>query len=225
MKVETDYVHYHLQDAYLLANQEPILGHYIKEIGFIKRSRIPDLFCALVHTIIAQLISSEAARKIWQRMQEQFLITPEYLSTLSIEEIKQIGLTYNKAKAIHNLSLKIINHEFNLKLIHTLSDKQALDYLTQLDGIGVWSAKMILLHVLERPNIISYEDKAILNAMKKIYHLEKITKKEFEQLILTYHPYESIASIYLWKLSQKKTLKLELKFFFLIIMSQFLRVF
>lgn len=204
MKVETDYVHYHLQDAYLLANQEPILGHYIKEIGFIKRSRIPDLFCALVHTIIAQLISSEATRKIWQRMQEQFLITPEYLSTLSIEEIKQIGLTYNKAKAIHNLSLKIINHEFNLKLIHTLSDKQALDYLTQLDGIGVWSAKMILLHVLERPNIISYEDKAILNAIKKIYHLEKITKKEFEQLILTYHPYESIASIYLWKISQKK---------------------
>ena len=167
MKVETDYVHYHLQDAYLLANQEPILGHYIKEIGFIKRSRIPDLFCALVHTIIAQLISSEAANKIWQRMQEQFLITPEYLSTLSIDEIKQMGLTYNKAKAIHNLSLKIINHEFNLKLIHTLSNEQAIDYLTQLDGIGVWSAKMILLHVLERPNIISYEDKAILNAMKK----------------------------------------------------------
>ena len=204
MKVKTDYVHYSLKEAYLLSNQEPILGKYINEMGFIKRQSIPNLFCALVHTIIAQLISSEAANKIWNRIQEQFSITPEYLSTLSIEEIKQIGLTYNKAKAIHNLSQKIINHTFDLELIHTLPDKQAIDYLIQLDGIGIWSAKMILLHVLERPNIISYEDKAILNAMKKIYHLEKITKKEFNQLVLAYHPYESIASIYLWKISQKK---------------------
>ena len=154
---------------------------------------------AIVHTMTAQLISSAATNKIGQKMQNNLgAITPANLANKSIEEIKNCGLTYKKAEAIHQLTNKIMTHCFCLDTLYTMNDQEAIDYLCQEKSIGLWSAKMILFHGLLRMDIISYEDIAIRKGMCKVYQIERLSNKEFDEIVEHYHPYASIASIYLW---------------------------
>lgn len=197
--VNPSYFPYTIKQVKQLESNAPKLGKYIDQIGPLSRTVFPDLYTAIVHTITAQLISSAAAKKIWQRMQDNLgEITPANLANRTIEEIKSCGLTYKKAEAIHQLTKKIMNHHFCLDTLYTMNDQEAIDYLCQENGIGPWSAKMVLLHGLLRMDIISYEDIAIRKGMCKVYQIERLTKKEFDQIVEHYHPYASVASIYLW---------------------------
>ncbi|MFQ9922898.1 MAG: DNA-3-methyladenine glycosylase family protein [Beduini sp.] len=199
--VNPSYFPYTLQQVEQLKSNAPQLGKYIDQIGPLSRIVFPDPYTAMIHTIAAQLISTAATKKIWQKMQDNLGdITPANLANKTVEEIKSCGLTYKKAETIHLLSHKIITHHFCLDTLYTMNDQEAIDYLCQEKGIGPWSAKMILLHGLLRMDIISYEDIAIRKGMCRVYQTERLTKKEFDKIIQYYHPYASIASIYLWRI-------------------------
>ena len=91
--------------------------------------------------------------------------------------------------------------DFKLEELYGLSDQEVVQRLMTLKGIGKWTAEMMLINCMERPDIISWGDIAIRRGMVKLYGLDTITKDQFEQYRLTYSPLGSVASIYLWEIS------------------------
>lgn len=193
------YYHYTSTEIDYLKKKDKKLGQVIEQLGHLQRPVHPDLFSSLVHHIVGQQISAKAVTTIWNRMLDTLgQITYTSILSLTIEELQAFGITFKKANYIHSLALKVQNEELNLDAIYTMSDEEAIQTLIQLDGIGVWTAEMILLFTLMRQNIFSYGDIAIHRGLRIIYHHKKIDKKLFEKYRKRYSPYGSVASIYLW---------------------------
>jgi len=200
--VRTKIFEYGDEEINYLKSVDKLLGEVIDRIGKIERVIIPDLFPALVYAIIGQQISLKAARTIWARMMERFgRITPERIAGLSVEEIQQCGMQTTKAKYIQGIAKKVADGELDLEELRSLPDKEVIKRLSSLNGIGVWTAEMLLLNCLERKNIISYGDIAIRRGIMKLYNLNELTKEQFIVYKNRYSPYASVASLYLWKLS------------------------
>jgi len=178
------------------------LGEAIDRIGKTERVIIPDLFPALVYAVIGQQISLKAARTIWARMQERFgNITPERMVVVTTEEIRQCGMQVTKAGYIKGIAETVAKGEFDLNCLTELSDAEVIKRLSSLNGIGAWTAEMLLLNCMERKDIISYGDIAIRRGIMKLYELEGLTKEQFQVYKARYSPYGSVASIYLWRVS------------------------
>lgn len=200
--VKTKFFDYGNVEVDYLCRVDEILGAAIARIGRIDRVVIPDLFAALVHAIVGQLISAKAAHTIWARMQEELGdISPSNLAEQSPDYIQSCGVTMKKANCIHNIARMIAKEDFNLDELHHLSDADVIQRLTTLNGIGKWTAEMLLLNAMERKDVVSWGDIAIRRGMMKLYGLHSITKEQFEHYRRTYSPYGSVASIYLWEIS------------------------
>lgn len=200
--VRTKIFEYGEEEIEYLKNVDTQLGDAIDRIGKIERVIIPDLFPALIYAVIGQQISLKAARTIWGRMQERFgCITPQTIAKASVEEIQQCGMQSTKAKYIRNIGEAVYSGAFDLQSLYELSDQEAIKKLATLNGIGVWTAEMLLLNSMERKNIISYGDIAIRRGIMKLYNLDRLTKEQFTVYKNRYSPYASVASIYLWKIS------------------------
>ncbi|HWT76769.1 MAG TPA: DNA-3-methyladenine glycosylase 2 family protein [Mobilitalea sp.] len=200
--VKTKIFEYGDKEIEYLKSVDQLLGDVIDQIGKIDRVIIPDLFPALIYAIIGQQISLKAARTIWGRMQERFAdITPENMAAANLEEIQQCGMQLTKAKYIKGIAETIANGVFDLQSLYYLSDKEAVKKLSSLHGIGMWTAEMLLLNSMERPNIISYGDIAIRRGIMKLYGLSELSKEQFAIYKNRYSPYASVASIYIWRYS------------------------
>lgn len=158
------------------------LAAVIEKVGKINRIVDTDLFSSVVHHIIGQQISTKAQQTIWQRMIDTFgVVTAKSIGNASIDELQSLGMTFRKAEYIKDFSLKVINGEFDLAAVESMSDADAVAALASLKGIGVWTAEMILLFCLERPDIFSYDDLAIQRGLRMVYHHKKIDRKLFEK--------------------------------------------
>lgn len=185
-----------------LIKVDKTLGEVIERMGMVEREIIPDLFTALIHAIVGQQISTKAADTVWFRMRKLFKkITPERISVSSIEEIQQCGLSIRKAGYIKRTGEAVAHGELNLNELYGMSDEEVIKHLCSLHGIGVWTAEMVLLNSMERPNVLSWGDIAIRRGIIKLYGLKVITKEQFNEYKKRYSPYGSVASLYLWKLS------------------------
>lgn len=202
MEVRTKIFEYGKKEMDYLKQADQELGTAIDRIGKIERVIIPDLFPALIYVIIGQQISLKAARTIWARMQDFFVdITPEYLIRASVEDIQKLGMPMKKAGYIKSIAKTIGDGELDLSKLYDMSDEEVIKQLSSLSGIGVWTAEMLLLNSMERPDIVSYGDIAIRRGMMKLYGLEELTKEQFTKYRNRYSPYGSVASIYLWRVS------------------------
>jgi DNA-3-methyladenine glycosylase II len=200
--VRTKIFEYGQKEMDYLKSVDPLLGEAIDRIGKIDRVIIPDLFPALIYAIIGQQISLKAARTLWSRMQERFVdITPEHIAELSIEDIQQCGMQSKKAGYIKGIAEVVAKGEFDLNHLYDMPDQEVIKSLSSLSGIGVWTAEMLLLNSMERPNIISYGDIAIRRGIMNLYGLSELPKEEFAIYKNRYSPYASVASIYLWRIS------------------------
>ncbi|MFA5448527.1 MAG: DNA-3-methyladenine glycosylase 2 family protein, partial [Sphaerochaeta sp.] len=110
-----------------------------------------------------------------------------------------------KAEYIHNIAIKIEEGSLDLERLQTLEDDEVTKELVKLKGIGPWTAEMILLFGLKRPDVLSYGDLAILRGMRILYNLESIDRSTFEVYRRRYSPYGTTASLYLWAVSKFKT--------------------
>lgn len=182
-----------------LKSKDKVFGAIIEKIGHIDRSIDTDLFSSVVHHIIGQQISTKAQATIWERMNKNLgEINADSIINAGQEKLQSFGITFRKADYITDFAKKIKNGEFDLESIWQKSDKEAIEELASLKGIGVWTAEMILLFCMQRPNIFSYDDLAIQRGLRMIYHHRKITKPLFEKYRRRFSPYCSIASLYLW---------------------------
>ena len=175
------------------------LAAVIDQIGMIERTIIPDLFPALVNSIIGQQISTKAHQTIWERMQKEMgEVSPSAIDNLSLEELQKFGITFKKAAYIKSIARKIRTNEFDIDSLHSMPDEEVCAKLSELDGIGVWTAEMLMTFSMQRPNVLSFGDLAIQRGLRMVYHHRKIDKATFYKYWKRYTPYASVAALYLW---------------------------
>ena len=185
-----------------LRKKDKRLSEVIDRIGHVDRAVDPDLFSAVIHHIIGQQISMKAQATIWQRMQDALrAVSAETILAAGVPELQSLGMTFRKAEYITDFAEKIRSGAFNLESVKYMSDADAIHALSSLKGIGVWTAEMILLFCLQRPNVFSYDDLAIQRGLRMVYHHRKIDRKLFEKYHRRFSPYCSVASLYLWEVS------------------------
>lgn len=185
-----------------LKSKDKILGEVIEKIGHIERVTDTDLFSSVVHHIIGQQISTKAQETIWQRLKDELgEVNAENIYKTDISRLQSLGMSFRKAEYIKDFADKVHSGSFNLQDISELSDEEAIKALASLKGIGVWTAEMILLFCLQRPDIFSFDDLAIQRGLRMVYHHRKIDRKLFEKYRRHFSPYCSVASLYLWAVS------------------------
>lgn len=200
--VVTKFFEYEQEDIDYLAGKDPVLGETIARMGKVERVVISDLYIALVYAIVGQLISVKAVATIWRKMQDRLgEITPQRLANHTANEIQSCGMTMKKAVCIHNISNLVAQGDFKLEELYELSDKDVIERLMTLKGVGKWTAEMILINSIERRDVVSWGDIAIRRGMMKLYGLDTLTKDQFEKYRSSYSPLGSVASIYLWEIS------------------------
>lgn len=193
------YFEYGETEISYLRKKDKKFAEVIDQIGFIKRETDVDLFSSVIHHIIGQQISTKAQATIWQRMSDDLgSVNAETILSADIPKLQSFGITFRKAEYITDFAKKVHSGEFNLQAISEMSDQEAIKELSSLKGIGVWTAEMILLFCLQRPDIFSYDDLAIQRGLRMVYHHRKIDRKLFEKYRRRFSPYCSVASLYLW---------------------------
>lgn len=193
------YFKYGEKEIEYLKSKDKKLAEIIDKIGHLNRPVNHDLFSSIVYSIVGQQISTKAHQTIWERMiNELGEINADTLLNAGKVKIQSFGLTFRKADYILEFSKMVSNKEIDLSSYPNKSDEEIIKELSSLNGIGVWTAEMVLLHCLERPNVFSYGDLAILKGLRMVYHHKKINKKLFEKYRKRFTPYCSVASIYLW---------------------------
>ncbi|MDN5309269.1 MAG: DNA-3-methyladenine glycosylase [Methanolobus sp.] len=184
-----------------LKKRDEALGAAIDRIGMLEFEVIPDLFAGLVKSIITQQISTKAASSIWRKMRAYFGdVTPEIIHSASADDIRKCGLSMRKALSIKEIARAVINGELNLSELHELPDEEVIRRLSSLNGIGVWTAEMLLIFSMKRPDVVSWGDLGIRQGMMRLYGLQTLTRRQFEEYRERYSPYGSVASLYLWRL-------------------------
>ena len=193
------YFQYTTKETDYLSQKDKRLGEAIQKIGPIQREVDTDLFSSVVHHIIGQQISTKAQATIWRRMRETLgTVDAEHILSAGVSQLQKLGMTFRKAEYITDFSQKVQSGEFDLEGIEQKSDDETIRELSNLKGIGVWTAEMILLFCMQRPDVFSYDDLAIQRGLRMLYHHRKIDRKLFEKYRRRFHPYCSVASLYLW---------------------------
>lgn len=196
------YFEYGAREIDYLKSKDTALCKAIDEIGFVQREIISDMFMALINSIIGQQISTKAQETIWLRFQTMFEpLTAEHIASIPIDELKKCGISMKKASYIGEIANNILDGSLNLAELQAMSDADVARRLSQIKGIGVWTAEMLMIFSMQRMDIISRNDMAIIRGLRMLYRHREITPKLFEKYKKRYSPYATVASLYLWKIS------------------------
>ncbi|MEE3361988.1 MAG: hypothetical protein VZQ84_00350 [Anaerovoracaceae bacterium] len=196
------YFEYGDKETEYLKRKDPKLGEVIDTIGHVYRPVDTDLFSSVVHHIIGQQVSTKAQQTIWKRMQDDIGdINAVSIAEAGVDRIQSCGTTFRKAEYICDFAGKVNEGSFDIEAVGHMPDDEAIRELSQLKGIGVWTAEMILLFCLQRPDIFSFDDLAIIRGLRMVYHHRKVDRKLFEKYRRRYSPCGSVASLYLWEVS------------------------
>ena len=117
---------------------------------------------------------------------------------MSDEELQQFGITFKKVAYIKSAAQKVLSGELDIESLRTMSDEEVCAKLVELDGIGIWTAEMLMLFSMQRRNILSFGDLALLRGMRMVYHHKEINRQLFDRYKKRFSPYASIASLYFW---------------------------
>lgn len=199
-----DFFYYGPTELAHLSQKDALLADAIARIGMIERPVIPDLFTALISSIVHQQISNNAAATVWGRVQTYFgRLIPSVVAAAPVEEIQKLGMSMRKANYIHAIAQAVAAGELDLARLVSLPDEEVVTALSGQPGIGVWTAEMLMIFSMQRPDVVSWHDLAIRRGMTRLYCLETLTRADFDARRQVYSPYGSVASLYLWQISKE----------------------
>lgn len=182
-----------------LRAKDKALGRVIDAVGHIDRAADDELFSSVIHHIVGQQISTKAQATVWRRMQEGLgEITAESVLSVDADRLQAFGMTFRKAGYIQDFAAKVRDGSFDLEGIWAKPDADVVAELSSLKGIGVWTAEMIMLFCMQRQDVFSFDDLAIIRGLRMVYRHKKIDRRLFEKYRRRYSPYGSVASLYLW---------------------------
>ena len=188
-----------------LSKKDKIIARLIKDYRSPSETILTsrrDIFFSLCKSIIGQQISVAAANAVFLKFKKRCKnkINAKEVSKLSFSQLKKCGLSRQKVLGIQSLAKQILNKSFKPKLINTMNDEEAINYLSNLRQIGRWSAEMILLFTYNRSNIWPVQDIGLLRAISKNYNKKYLPPEKFVNLLKKrLSPYCSVATWYLWR--------------------------
>jgi DNA-3-methyladenine glycosylase II len=183
-------------------SSDKILFQTISLIQPFTLEKSVKVFFSLVESIISQQLSVKAGDTIMKR----FLslvgepVTPEAVLTVTREQLRGVGMSWNKADYVQNIARAIIEKQLDIKTLDAMTDEEVIKELTKIKGIGQWTAEMFLMFTLAREDVFSYGDVGLQNAIQQLYKLKnKPTKKQMEKISKKWKPYRTYAARILWR--------------------------
>jgi DNA-3-methyladenine glycosylase II len=214
---------------------DPVLRTIIESIGPCRMQFSPPEFHSLAEAIVYQQLNGKAAETIFKRFAALAgePLTPEGILKLTDEQMRGAGLSKQKSAYLKDLAAKTSSGLVDFARLPELPDAKVIEHLTQVKGIGVWTAQMFLMFTLKRENILPTGDFGVRMAIYKHYLDRQTTKKskklappkksaaakkgrkrkiklpspeQMEKIAKRWEPYRSVACWYLWKSLDTKTL-------------------
>ena len=185
-----------------LSKKDPVMKKLISKYKDKTLTTRKDIFYSLCKSIIGQQISVQAANSVFRKFEKvcNRKINSKKIKKIKFGKLKKCGLSRQKVKGIKELAFKFENNSFNSRKIKFMSDEEAIIYLSSLRQIGRWSAEMILLFTLNRPNIWPIQDIGLLRSISNNYKKKYFPPRKFvEVLRKRFSPYCSVATWYLWR--------------------------
>lgn len=186
-----------------LRQSDPVMRQMIDEVGSFALRCERNRFSMLVRSIISQQISVGAARSIRRRLEQHIgrrSVTPEGLLAYDVQQLRSAGLSRQKASYLLDLAEKVHVGDVRLRTIGRLSDESVIEELTQVRGIGRWTAQMFLIFALGRPDVFPHDDLGVRIAIRDRYGLDELPDKRTSlEIAQPWRPYASVASWYCWR--------------------------
>ena len=158
-------------------------------------------YAFMVHEIIEQMLSVKAGRRIYDRLSLlcHGEVTPDNVDALSDEQLRSTGTSSAKVKYIRNITQAARDGILDDARLNLMSDEEVIRELTKIRGIGKWTAKMYLMFVLDRPNLIPVENGAFLQVYRWLYKTKDCSEKSVYKKCKKWSPYATIASRYFYR--------------------------
>jgi len=190
----------------LLMRRDPVLAAIIKRHGEcgLRTARGSDIFNGLIQSIISQQLSTKAAATIYKRfvalLPDGGNPAPAHVLPLDDAALRAVGLSRQKISYLRDLSQKILDGSLQPAMLGDLPDEAVIEALTRVKGVGRWTAEMILIFRLLRPDVLPVGDLGIVKAIQRAYGLKKTPDaKRMLKIAEPWRPYRSVASWYLWR--------------------------
>lgn len=186
-----------------LARRDPILRDLMRRHGAcgLADSQHTDPFQALIHAIISQQLSTKAAATIAARVDALVDGLPDAprLAAVSDGQLRSAGLSSQKVGYVRDLCERIAGGSLSLEKLDGMPDEEVIATLTQVKGIGRWTAEMFLMFRLHRPDVLPVGDLGIVKAVQRVYRLRTLpSPTRLLRLGESWRPYRSVACWYLW---------------------------
>ena len=188
---------------------DPILRAIIEQVGPCYMEFRPPEFQSVARSILYQQLNGKAAASIFKRFAALTgePVSPDGILKLTDEQLRNVGLSKQKSSYLKDLATKTRDGLLNFVRLPEMSDEEVIEHLTQVKGVGVWTAHMFLMFTLRRPDVLPTGDYGVQAAMKKHHRKRKMPKpKDMEKIARAWSPYRSIACWYLWRSLDIKTL-------------------
>ena len=195
-------------------SEDPALADLIEQHGPLTLIPADDVFNRLVVSVIRQQISMSAAAAIKERLFETVQITPKGVLAAETDTLEKAGLSASKAEYLRSVATAFQANGYDRVTFEGMSDEEVMSELTEIRGVGPWTAKMVLLFGLGRPDVFPVEDLGIRRGMELVCEKQvekaepgkrgnndhgKMTRAEMRTRAEDWRPYRSYASLYLWK--------------------------
>ena len=191
-----------MQHALDHLKSDAVLAAIIERVGEYRITYREPQFETLVRSIVFQQLNGAAARTIFNRFKQAAggELTPESILKMRLPKLRKCGLSKQKIAYIRDLAQRTTKGEVNFAALPAMSDAEVIATLTQIKGIGDWTAHMFLIFALQRPNVLPIGDLGVRIAIRKAYRKRKLpSPKQMEKIAKGWHPYCSVASWYLWR--------------------------
>jgi DNA-3-methyladenine glycosylase II len=182
---------------------DPVMASLLASLGTIslpEKITTDEYAFHLYSSIISQQLSVKAAEKILDRFIS--LVGDPHdtyaILNLSPDELRAVGLSYQKAGYIQSIAENIANKTVRIEHLDELSDELVIESLTKIKGVGKWTAEMFLIFTLGRSDVFSVGDLGLLRAVQRLYNVPDLRKEELLEKSLGWSPYRSIVSLALW---------------------------
>ncbi len=186
-----------------LKKADPVMSAIIDRVGAYKMKHSEPAFSTLVTSIVNQQLSGRVADVILGRLRAMLPsgeVTPQTILKLTPARMRKAGLSKQKTAYIRDLARKTLKGHVKFEGLADLTDLEVIEHLTQVKGIGVWTAHMFLIFALRRPDILATGDLGVRNAIRKAYELEEMPHPaQIEEMAIAWRPYSSVAMWYLWR--------------------------
>lgn len=182
-----------------LSKSDTIMARLVSGYGpcpLAERESLP--FYTLVRAIIGQQLSAKSAATIMGRISQITPVSPAGFLSISVEALKSAGLSAPKTRYILDLASRVADGRLNFDNLENQPDADAIITLTELPGIGRWTAEMFLIFGLKRPDVLALGDAGLQRAAKMLYGSSE-ENGLLERVSTAWSPYRSVASWYLWK--------------------------